>query len=422
MKILNTLIAVLFLTVLGNVSLAEERQYGSFIFNPDAPKALFFLDEIKVNDDFELRKALRNHEIDTLVLASPGGSVWAGLSMAGIIFDKELRVIIPTFADCASACSFMFFGGAERLSLGRLGVHQFSSSGNLQASTQKTQSASQFTVSEIIGFLNEFDTPRFVLERMFQDKDMYWFNDAEKNQLNSQDFTLDQVRLSVIQQLYQSKLRPKEKEISKEPQITEKEMITIVQEKLNTIGCSAGVADGVWGRRTEAAAARFAKKAKIAFSGIASLTEDFLYALVNADNGYCPKLAKPIFASRWSGTYSCDYVDGNVVGRLTSASNRGFNLRLTFNKVDGHPRQPNRIVRNSSFAVNGLSVGALPAAGSKNRPCPDGASSDMRSSCPTRPLEGSEHLSGQFDSRKRIVRMSGKIHPMGRCKMVLQAR
>ena len=207
MKILSTLMTVLFLTVLSNVSLAEERQYGSFIFSPDAPNALFFMDKIKVDDDFELRKALRNHEIDTFVLASPGGSVWAGLSMAGIIFDKELRVIIPKFADCASACSFMFFGGAERLSLGRLGVHQFSSSGNPQASPQKTQSASQFTVSEIIGFLNEFDTPRFVLERMFQDKDMYWFTDAEKNQLNSQDCTLDQARLGVIQQLYQSKRR-----------------------------------------------------------------------------------------------------------------------------------------------------------------------------------------------------------------------
>ena len=66
---------------------AEERLYGSFIYNSDAiPNALFFMDEIKNGDDFELRKALRNHDIDTIVLASPGGSVWAGLSMAPELF------------------------------------------------------------------------------------------------------------------------------------------------------------------------------------------------------------------------------------------------------------------------------------------------------------------------------------------------
>ena len=422
MKFLGKLAAVLFGTVLATVSAAEERQYGSFIFSPDAPNALFFMDEIRANDDFELRKALRNHGIDTLVLASPGGSVWAGLSMAGIVFDKKLRVVIPEFSACASACSFMFFGGAERLGLGRLGVHQFSSSGNLQASLQQTQSASQFTVSEIIGFLNEFDTPRFVLERMFQAKEMYWFNDAEKTQLNSRDFTLDQARLDVIQQLYQSKLRPKVQDKSKEPKTTEKEIIANIQKKLNAIGCSAGVVDGVWGKRTEAAAARFARKAEIAFSGITSVSKDFLDALNTADKGYCPELPKPIFASRWSGSYSCDYVDGNVMGWLTSASKSGFKLKLTFNKVDGTPQQPDRIIRNSSFSVNGLSVHAVPIAESKNHLCPDGAVSNMRSSCPTRPLEGGERLFGQFDSRKKIMRLSGMVHPMGRCKVVLQAR
>ncbi len=134
---------------------------------------------INNGDDFELRKALRNHEIDTIVLASPGGSVWAGLSMAGIIFDKKLRVYIPPKEVCASACSFMFFGGSERLNHGELGVHQLASpDASKKEVAGKTQAQSQFTVSEIIGFLNEFNTPRFVLERMFEDRQIYWFNDA----------------------------------------------------------------------------------------------------------------------------------------------------------------------------------------------------------------------------------------------------
>ena len=72
---------------------------------------------------------------------------------------------MPPKGICASnACSFMFFGGNERLSEGELGVHQFASSDpSKTANAVKTQAQSQFTVSEIIGFLNEFDTPRFVL-------------------------------------------------------------------------------------------------------------------------------------------------------------------------------------------------------------------------------------------------------------------
>ena len=76
------LVAVLIASGCGLAN-AEERLYGSFIYNSDIPNALFFMDEIKNGDDFELRKALRNHDVDTIVLASPGGSVWAGLSMAG---------------------------------------------------------------------------------------------------------------------------------------------------------------------------------------------------------------------------------------------------------------------------------------------------------------------------------------------------
>ena len=62
---------------------ADEKKYGSFILNTDIPDTLFFVDEIKANDSFELRKALRNHDIQNIVLASPGGSVWEGLQMAG---------------------------------------------------------------------------------------------------------------------------------------------------------------------------------------------------------------------------------------------------------------------------------------------------------------------------------------------------
>ena len=51
------------------------RSYGSFLHTERVPNALFFFDDIEANDSFELRKALRTHDIDSIVLASPGGSV-----------------------------------------------------------------------------------------------------------------------------------------------------------------------------------------------------------------------------------------------------------------------------------------------------------------------------------------------------------
>ena len=146
---------------------ADEKKYGSFILNTEIPDTLFFVDEIKASDSFELRKALRNHDIENIVLASPGGSVWEGLQMAGIIFDKRLRTYVPDGVQCASACAFLFFAGDQRKANGKLGVHQFySGSARKTAEIGQTQQLAQFTVSEIIGFLNEFGTPPFVYEKL----------------------------------------------------------------------------------------------------------------------------------------------------------------------------------------------------------------------------------------------------------------
>ena len=99
--------------------------YGSFIHFDALPNALFFFKAIEDEDSFEFRKALRNHEIDTIVLASPGGKVFEGLQMAGIIYDRKITTYIPKLSDCVSACAFMFFAGDLKVASGELGVHQF---------------------------------------------------------------------------------------------------------------------------------------------------------------------------------------------------------------------------------------------------------------------------------------------------------
>jgi len=76
-KILGV-IALVFTTAVN----AEEKDpfditvYGSFSHTGTVPNALFFFNDIEQYDSFELRRAIRNHGIDIVVLASDGGSVW----------------------------------------------------------------------------------------------------------------------------------------------------------------------------------------------------------------------------------------------------------------------------------------------------------------------------------------------------------
>ena len=162
--------------------------YGSFIHSEKVPNALFFFEDIKKNDSFYFRKALRNHDVNLIVLSSQGGNVWEGLNIAGIINDKGLNTYIPRLSgNCASACSFMFFAGSDRRAGGKLGVHQFYSKSSAEKkAVGQTEKSAQFTVSEIIGFLNDFETPPWVFERMFQQSEMYYFKESELAKLETE--------------------------------------------------------------------------------------------------------------------------------------------------------------------------------------------------------------------------------------------
>ncbi len=165
---------------------ANGRVYGSFVHDPDLPHALFLLGEITNGDSFELRRALRDHDIGLVVLDSPGGSVFEGLQIASILQDKALATYVPPGAMCASACSFVFFGGTIREVAGDLGVHQFYAGGDAgseQVTRDQESRSTQYTASEIIGILNEFATPPFVYEKMFSTDDIYVFASPQKERL-----------------------------------------------------------------------------------------------------------------------------------------------------------------------------------------------------------------------------------------------
>ena len=254
--------------VLATAVNAEEKDpfditiYGSFLHTGTVPNALFFFNDIEQYDSFELRRAIRNHDIDIVVLASDGGSVWEGLNMAGIIHDKGIATYVPELPEklgCYSACSFMFFGGKIRQADGILAVHQAGAYGSerdkANAKVSETQQNTQFTVSEIIGFLNEFETPPWVFEKMFRSREFYFFDEDEKEPEISEE---EQLRLAVIK----------------------------IQKLLNAAGCNAGVADGIWGRRTQAAAVLFAKTAKLPTEKKQLISDSFIQQLRLAPSGF----------------------------------------------------------------------------------------------------------------------------------------
>lgn len=308
-RVFVLLIAIMFGA---GTSMAEESNplgislYGSFLHTKRVPNALFFFSDIKENDSFELRKAIRNHDIDTVVLSSKGGSVWEGLNMAGIIFDKGLKTYVPqkglgAEGNCASACSFMFFGGSTRVADGKLGVHQFySGSAKDSAQIGKTQSNAQFTVSEIIGFLNEFETPPFVFERMFQQKKMYYFNQNEleqiariKTPITGDDvaeidrFIADfvavlakledaeepevlaptepvkvtpettEIEIDLVEPIEEVTRETGTTEVTETSEVKDKQLIKDIQSELNRLNCNAGIEDGIIGRKTRAAFRRY---------------------------------------------------------------------------------------------------------------------------------------------------------------------
>ena len=287
------------------------ENYGSFVFFEDVPNTLFFESKIVENDSFEFRRAVRNHNVDTVVLTSPGGSIWEGLTIAGMIFDKKLTTYVPSGGRCASACAFMFFAGDQRKASGKVGVHQFYSDDPEKSDKiGKVEYGSQFTVSEIIGFLNEFGTPPFVFERMFSQQRMYYFSSAEVQKLNSvitEETKLTQFRKIDefltkafdklekrgapdadetepkvpepkidVKELQPEKVIPSDTATTEETKLKFKKLI---QAELNRVGCKLGKVDGIIGPASKRALVRFNKYNKSNFEAEKFFTEDEILKL-----------------------------------------------------------------------------------------------------------------------------------------------
>lgn len=357
---MRTIFTAFFVTLASLVSAQDDDPfgitlYGSFLHTAKVPNALFFFNYIEQGDSFELRRALRNHDIDTVVLGSNGGAVMEGLNMAGIIFDKEIFTYVPELPNemgCYSACAFMFFGGKIRQADGVLAVHQSGYYGSdvdkSKQQVSEVQQNTQLTVSEIIGFLNEFETPPWVYEKMFRSRDFYIFNDDEKDRLSSQNTQINRERLYAINNFIESffnylgdletndkKQKPgKPKDTDIVPSDNElKLMVAEIQKLLNLAGCNAGAADGVWGRKTQAAAVLFAKTAKLPHSRDELISQEFISKLRAVPTNFCPKVTpkKKVLVSlagSWSGDIYCNGTKYQISGSVTKKTDATYSFTM----------------------------------------------------------------------------------------------
>lgn len=157
-------------------SAEEPERYGPFYYLPSQPSLLVYVGAVGANDMLNLKKALREHPtIATIILQNNGGGlVHIGLVVAEEVYERGLNTYIPKDSYCASACSFVFFAGRQRLAEGRLGVHQISA-------PELTGEQAQFGVSDIVATLPKYGVSADVLGIMFStpSKEMYFFTPQE---------------------------------------------------------------------------------------------------------------------------------------------------------------------------------------------------------------------------------------------------
>lgn len=98
-----------------------------------------------------------------------------GLLIADSAHDLGLSTYVPREAlseqgNCAFACAFIFFYGLERKIDGQFGVRQFYSEKDGGKHDSGSEENTQFTVSEIIGFLNNMEHPLGFMSECLNEK------------------------------------------------------------------------------------------------------------------------------------------------------------------------------------------------------------------------------------------------------------
>lgn len=147
------------------------ERFGAFLVDPADPGTIYLNGAIEDAALLDFRRTRRNFAAaSTLVLNSPGGLVRTALAIADEAFDAGMSTVIPSWAGCYSSCAYIFLAGVERIALGELGVHQFSSS-------EPDIGDAQRVMADLLEMLGRFETPQSLITIMLRTppEDMYVF-------------------------------------------------------------------------------------------------------------------------------------------------------------------------------------------------------------------------------------------------------
>ncbi len=113
---------------------------------------------------------------------SPGGNVAKAMELGRLIRSLGLSTVQARKAECASACSLAFLGGATRIAEpGSIGVHKSSFSDSNGIPIDDAVSAVQQTTAEIIGYMSEMgvDPGLLQLSLSYDSNDIRYLSGSE---------------------------------------------------------------------------------------------------------------------------------------------------------------------------------------------------------------------------------------------------
>ena len=161
--------------------------HGNILTTEEVPKTAFILSDIYWSADSDFEEVIDTQKIETVVLISRGGYLDIGLHIADTIFKSKIATYIPgkingKTANCASACTFIFFAGDPRLAKGTVAVHRFATDFEAVLTAEfeekdleqivdfisRREQDDQALTSHIISRFRDYDVPSEIIDLTFE--------------------------------------------------------------------------------------------------------------------------------------------------------------------------------------------------------------------------------------------------------------
>ena len=148
----------------------------------------------------------KNGNPGLIYLNSPGGNLAAGLELGQLLRETDTTVSVgrtipfdgndPVYSEvvdgiCASACAYAFLGGKQRFfsAGGKLGFHQFYTSGSLEASAESAQAMAGLILMYVIDM--GIDPRILSIASLIPPNDILWVPQSQASELNITNDSLE---------------------------------------------------------------------------------------------------------------------------------------------------------------------------------------------------------------------------------------